>query len=472
MMLSPRRLDVRAWLTLATAGPAAMLSLAAAATREEPARSAGIGVALLLTPSLALAVKSLEPRDAEWNRPLELVASRGRERTLLKAFCLSTTSAAGVLMGVLAGAPLSSQAIAGALSFTAAPLFIAVGLYGLEAAGLGQTLAQPNPRRRQRSVEGAEDEALEEMPRQGETRADVARRQARLRREEESRKGQQAVLVALAGYPADSPPRPWTDVDEFVDAAGGGAAAEVQAEAELLQEAGLVAHEDRGPDVGVGEGGAEGFEGEESPWVGLAFWEGAGGDAGGGGDAGQGQRVVEEGAWPLSHRLQTGAAQLAFHSGPVSHDPAGAGLEQRADAPRGPAGDVGGVAAVTGGEQLDDGAALAVGAGGEHEGVVLEFHPRKLGEPEPEIQPHLPPAYDEAVAALKALVERYHLDVVATADGSLITRPAASISGRQDGSTASPNTPESAASMPSASNVVLLGRPPTGRTVKRLKRSA
>jgi hypothetical protein len=468
MLLSPRRLDVRAWLTLATAGPAAMLSLAAAASREEPAHAAGIGAALLLTPSLALAVKSLEPRDAEWNRPLELVAARGRERTLLKAFCLSTTSAAGVLIGVLAGAPLSPHAIAGALSVTAAPLVLAVGLYGLEAAGLGQAIAQPNARRRQRSVEGAEDEALEEMPRQGETRADVARRQARLRREEESRKGQQAVLVALAGYPADSPPRPWTDVDEFVDAAGGGAAAEVQAEAQLLQEARLEADEDGRPDVGIGEGGAQRLEGEEGPWVGLAFWQGAGGDAGGGGDTSEGQRVVEQGAWPLAHRLETGAAQLTFHPGAVADEAAGAGLQQGADAPGVPAGDVGGVLAVPGGEQLDDGPALAVGAGGEHEGVVLEFHGRKLGEPAAEIQPHLPPEYDAAVQALRDLLERYRAEVVESSG----VADAFSISGAQSGSGESPNTEVSVEAIPAASNIVLLGRPDTGLTVNRLKRIA
>jgi hypothetical protein len=468
MILTPRRLDVRAWLTLATAGPAAMLSLAAAATREEPARSAGIGVALLLTPSMALAAKSLEPRDAQWDRPLELVAARGRERTLLKAFCLSTTSAAGVLMGVLAGAPLSPEVIAGALGCTAAPLALAIGLYGLEAAGLGQALGQPDPRRRQGAVEGAEDEALEEMPRQGETRADVARRQARLRREEESRKGQQAVLVALAGYPADSPPRPWTDVDEFVDVAGGGAAAEVEAEAELLQEARLEAHEDRGPDVRVEEGGAERLEREEGPWVGLAFWEGAGGDAGGGGDAGQGQRVVEEGAWPLAHRLQRGAAQLPLDAGAIADLCAGAGLEEGADAPGVPAGDVGGVLAVPGGQELDDGPRLAMDAGGEDEGVVVEFHARKLGEAGGEIQSHLPPAYDAAVQALRELLERYRAEVVESSG----VADAFSISGAQSASTGSPNTSDSAAAISAESKIVLLGRPPTGLTVNRLKRIA
>lgn len=468
MMLSPRRLDVRAWLTLATAGPAAMLSLAAAATRPEPAHSAGIGVALLLTPSLALAVKSLESRDAAWDRPLELVASRGRERTLLKAFCLSTTSAAGVMMGVLAGAPLSAHAIAGLLGATTAPLFVAVGLYGLEAAGLGQSLGQPHAGRRQRPVEGAEDEALEEMPRQGETRADVARRQARLRRQEESRKGQQAVLVALASVPAYSPPRPWTDVDEFVDAAGGGALAEVEAEAEFLQQPRLEAHEDGGPDVRVGEGGAERLEREERPWVGLAFWEGAGGDAGGRGDTGQGQGVVEEGGWAFAHGLEADPAQLAFDAGAVADHGAGAGLEEWADPARGPAGDMGGVLAVGGGEQLDDRAGLAVGAGGEHEGLVLEFHGPKLGEAEAESKSHLPPEYEAAVQALRDLLDRYRAEVMESTG----VAAARAITGAQDGSTASPNTSPSTEVIPSASNIVLLGKPSTGLTVNRLKRIA
>lgn len=468
MHLAPRRLDVRAWLTLATAGPAAMLSLAAAATKEDPARTAGIGVAVLLTPSLILAAKSLETKDIAWDRPVELVASRGRERTLVKAFCLSTASAAAVLVGVLAGAPMSPKAISGALTLTAAPLFVAVGLYGLEAAGLGETLAQPNARRRKRTVEGAEDEGLEEMPRQGETRADIARRQARLRREEEARKGQQAVLETLARFAAHSPSGAWTDIDEVVDDAGGGAFAEIEAEAQLLQEAGLEAHEDGRPDLGGGEGGAQRLEGQEGPGVWLPLRQGARGDRRGGGDARERQRILEERSWTFAHGLQAGAAQLALGAGPEAHDPAGAGLQQGLEASRVPAGDMGGVLAVPGGQELDDGAALAVGAGGEHEGVILEFHAPKLGDPAAEIQSRRAAESAEAVDALRGLLERYRAEVV----DSPGVAAARSITARQDGSTGSPNTSDSADSMPPASNVVLLTRPSGQRTVSLLKRRA
>jgi hypothetical protein len=86
-----------------------------------------------------------------------------------------------------------------------------------------------------------------------------------------------------------------------------------------------------------------------------------------------------------------------------------------------------------GGQQIDDGPALAVGAGGQNVSLVAEFHPIKLWVPPEEIQPFeawrpirlwVPPEVvdaevdvatarmDEALGELRALLHTYRAEVV------------------------------------------------------------
>ena len=126
MLLAPPRLDVRAWFTLAVAAPVAMLTVGAAATQDGPAQTAGLWIAVLLAPTIALALTSLDSRGAR-AAPMDLAAlARARETALLNAFRLTTAEACGVLLAVVLGVPLSGQSIACGLAVAALPLASAV----------------------------------------------------------------------------------------------------------------------------------------------------------------------------------------------------------------------------------------------------------------------------------------------------------------------------------------------------------
>lgn len=393
MYVTPRRLNVKAWFTLAAAGPTALAAVAAAATGVGLARDAGLWAAILLAPPLALALRSLERRpDEPEPRPWS------PEHALRTSLTLSTSAATAILLAVLAGAPLDGPAIACGLAAAAAPLALAIpaalaawavpGL--LKAAGVTEPLDHPDSRRWQRTVQRAEDERLQEVARQVEARRQVTRLEPGLGREQEAGERQHPVLVGFAGAAADGAAGPGTDVDQVVDGARGGATREVQAEPQVGQQARLETHEHRRPDLGVGEGFAERLEGQEGAGMRLALGQSAGHDGGRGGDAGQGQGVVEQLRRPGPGGLQAGRTELFGDAGAVARQDPRAGLEQRPDAPRAAAGDMGGPAAVPGRQQVDDGAVLAVRAGGQHEGVVGEFHPIKLWAPAEEIQPPIP----------------------------------------------------------------------------------
>jgi hypothetical protein len=408
MFLGSRQLNVRAWFTLAGTGPLAMLAVGAAATSEDLARTAGLWIAGLLIPSALLAIVTLQSRwRGVWAQP----APWDAEKTLQDALSLTTVQACLMLATVLAGVPFPPIAVACGLGVATLPLALATLAYVVTApfaavsktARLAQAVEQPDAGRWQRSVEGAEDEGLQEVARQLQARPDVAVDEARLGGEQERRQMQQPVLVRFSRFATDGSPCPWADVDQVVEGPRRGAFGQIEAEPQFLQQARLEAHEDGRPDVRMGEGGAEGLEGEIRPRVRLTLRQCAGGDGGGGGDAGEREGVVEVLRWPLPHRLQAGRAQLALDTGAEGDAGLGAGLEERPQAPRGPAGDVGGVLAVMGGEQFDDGAGLAMGAGGQHEGVVDEFHAGKLGAPAPEIQPHDPAYPPELEASLDEL---------------------------------------------------------------------
>lgn len=421
MFLGSRQLNVRAWFTLAGTGPLAMLAVGASATGEALARTAGLWIAGLLIPSALLAIVTLQSRwRGVWVEP----APWDPEKTLQDALSLTTIQACVMLATVLAGAPFPPIAVACGLGVASLPLALATAAYLIsiplaafasEADGLAQPVEQPDARGWEGPVQGAEDESLEEVARQLQSRPDIAGLQTGLGRQHEWREGEQPVLVRFSRLATDGPTGPRADIDEVVDGARGGAFREIEAEPQLLQQTGLKTHEDRWPDVRVGEGGGEGLEGEIRPRMRLTLRQCAGGDGGGGGDAGEREGVVEMLRWPLPHRLKAGRPELALDAGAEGDGGLGAGLEERAKAPRGAAGDVGGVLAVTGGEQLDDGAGLAMGAGGQHEGVVDEFHAGKLGAPATEIQPReptpedlaYPPELETALDELFDLLERY-----------------------------------------------------------------
>ena len=163
MLLTPPRLEVRAWFTLAVAGPVGMLALAGAATSGGITQTAGLWLAVVLAPAVALALKTLEtPRDGEVNTS---------DHVLTAAFGLSTIEACAVLLAVLAGAPLDGRAIACGLSVAAIPLTLAVTATLLrpafrpllEPAGLAQPLQQPDAGRGQGPVEWPENELFEEV---------------------------------------------------------------------------------------------------------------------------------------------------------------------------------------------------------------------------------------------------------------------------------------------------------------------
>lgn len=120
MMIAQPRVNAAAWFALAVAAPAALLAIAAAATAVGAPRMAGFWAAMLLAPAVVLALRSLETRDFEED-------PRGaREQDLVRAFCLTTGQACGLLLVVLAGAPFSGQSVAVGLAMASCPLALAV----------------------------------------------------------------------------------------------------------------------------------------------------------------------------------------------------------------------------------------------------------------------------------------------------------------------------------------------------------
>lgn len=134
MLMRPPRVDVRAWFTLAVAGPGALLALGAAVTSDGIVQLAGDWAALLLTLMCLLAVSRLERSGTD---PLltELPGpARDREQALLAAVLLTATEASAVLLGVLAGLPLTGEAIAASLTVAGLPLCLALPAYVVKPA--------------------------------------------------------------------------------------------------------------------------------------------------------------------------------------------------------------------------------------------------------------------------------------------------------------------------------------------------
>jgi len=120
MMIAAPRVNVAAWFGLAVAVPAILLGLAAAGTSFGLTRSAGFCAAMLLAPAVVLALRSLETRRFQDN-PMPQ-----REQDLVRAFCLTTGQACGLLFVVLAGARFSGEAVAVGLAMAGVPLTLAV----------------------------------------------------------------------------------------------------------------------------------------------------------------------------------------------------------------------------------------------------------------------------------------------------------------------------------------------------------
>lgn len=126
MLVAPPRTDVRAWFTLAVTAPAVLLCLAETATLDGASRLAGLWIAVLLAPTVALALRSLETRAPRPGPHDPAAAARAREAMLKTAFRLTTAEACGVLLAVLLGAPLAGQSVALGLAVAGLPLALAV----------------------------------------------------------------------------------------------------------------------------------------------------------------------------------------------------------------------------------------------------------------------------------------------------------------------------------------------------------
>ena len=132
MLMRSPRVDVRAWFTLAVTGPVALLALGAAATSVGTAQLAGAWATLILGLMFLLAISRLErsrtdPALTELPGP-----ARDREQALLAAVLLTSTEASSVLLGVLAGLPLSGESIAAALTVASLPLCLALPAYAVK----------------------------------------------------------------------------------------------------------------------------------------------------------------------------------------------------------------------------------------------------------------------------------------------------------------------------------------------------
>ncbi|MBL8773128.1 MAG: hypothetical protein JNK30_17235, partial [Phenylobacterium sp.] len=221
MLLAPPRTNVGAWFALAASGPAAMLAVAAAATRDGLPRMAGIWAAAMLLPAAALAIRTLDG-----GRPGQ--PALRTDQALVAAFALTVGEAASVLLSVLMGAPLPGQAVASGLAVAAAPLAWAVAKdlgrrtwpnFSLQPTGLAQALQKPDAGGRQGPVEWAEYVRLEEMAGEVEAGADIAGQEPALRREQEGGERQQPLAIGFARLATDGPAGAGADVDQVVDGA-------------------------------------------------------------------------------------------------------------------------------------------------------------------------------------------------------------------------------------------------------------
>ncbi len=164
------------------------------------------------------------------------------------------------------------------------------------------------------------------------------------------------------------------DVGEVFAGAGDGAGGEVQAEAEILEQAELPADQVRQQgDAGAGMGDQM-QHAAENAGVGLALRNCALGDGTGGGEDGERPGIVHSQGGAGVDELGGDGAELVGEAG----GPAGlnevAGLPKRGfgagEAATGKAAD----GAVVFGEEGDDGVVLAIGAGGEDDAGGVDFH--------------------------------------------------------------------------------------------------
>jgi len=124
----------------------------------------------------------------------------------------------------------------------------------------------------------------------------------------------------------------------------------------------------------MGERAGQRLERQIGARVRLALGQRSGRHRGRGGQSRQRQPVVEQGRRTLAHRLQAGRAQLVGDPRAVPHGHLRPRLQHRLHPPRSAARHMRRILAVLRGQDLDDRAGLAMGAGAEHEGVVVKFH--------------------------------------------------------------------------------------------------
>jgi hypothetical protein len=130
MLHTPPTVNIRAWFTLAVTAPASLLTLTHAMTSEVTTQRAAICAALVMALMFFQALSQLEIRTIGWGIP-EAPNRPDHEAFLAAAFSLTSVEACSVLLSVVAGVPLGGQAIAVGLSVAAAPLALAIGVYGL-----------------------------------------------------------------------------------------------------------------------------------------------------------------------------------------------------------------------------------------------------------------------------------------------------------------------------------------------------
>lgn len=115
-----RPVNTAAWFALAVAAPLALLAVATMATQVGVPRAAGFCAMMLLAPAIVLALRSLEKKRTA------ATPAEAREHDLVRAFCLTTGQACGLLFVVAAGARFSGESVAVGLAMAGVPLTIAV----------------------------------------------------------------------------------------------------------------------------------------------------------------------------------------------------------------------------------------------------------------------------------------------------------------------------------------------------------
>src|SRR5262245_13454333 len=227
---------------------------------------------------------------------------------------------------------------------------------------------------RQRKAARLQQEAVEEEAAEPQPVPDVGRRRGLVAlAAEEARQRQQPVLPGLAGGAADGAAGLGRDIDELVGGAHGGAARQVEAIAELVEETELEADEDGRPDAVI----AQRIEGDEERIMDARMRLALGQELEQRhqrGEAGEAQRIVHQRAGPERDGLEREAAEMILGAGPPARHHDIAGLEHRSHGARAAAAHQPRPAAAALRQHLGDGRGLAMGPDIENDALLGPFH--------------------------------------------------------------------------------------------------